>query len=100
MSYNSTGLKTLKCGWVRDLIDTTNSDFISLQEHFKKTKTIEKFFQDQFPRFNSYVIPGYRESGTINGRPKGGITMLSNSELKVRKSRIVSNSYRVQAQIL
>ena len=100
LSYNSTGINSTKSKWVRDLLKVTNSDFITLQEHFKKSKTIEKFFQDEFPRYTSYIIPGQRESGTVSGRPKGGLAMLSNREKKVRKERMVSNSYRIQAQTL
>ena len=100
LSYNSTGLNSTKSKWVRDLISTTNSEFVSIQEHFKKFKILEKFFQSEFPNFNSYVIPGHRESGTLSGRPKGGLSMLSTSAMKVRKERVVSNSFRLQAQIL
>ena len=49
MSYNSTGINTIKADWIRDLYKVTNIDFISIQEHFKKTKTVDKFFKDQFP---------------------------------------------------
>ena len=51
----------------------TNSDFISIQEHFKKTKTVNKFFKDQFPDKSSYVIEGHREKGQDSGRPKVGL---------------------------
>ena len=60
MSYNSIGLNTIKADWIRELYNVTNSDFISIQEHFKKTKTVNKFFKDQFPDKSSYVIEGHR----------------------------------------
>ena len=31
ISYNSTGLDTVKTKWVRDLAETTNTSFIGLQ---------------------------------------------------------------------
>ena len=47
LSYNSTGLNSVKTRWIRDIINVTNSDFITLQEHFKKTKNIDKYFADE-----------------------------------------------------
>ena len=48
LSYNSTGLNSVKTKWIRDIVKLTKSDYISIQEHFKKTKTIDKYFIDQF----------------------------------------------------
>ena len=70
LSYNSTGLNTVKTKWIRDLIDVTKSDFISVQEHFKKTKSIEKFFSDEFPNSSSFIVPGHRDPGQELGRAK------------------------------
>ena len=100
MSYNSTGFNTLKTKWLRDLIDLTNVDFISIQEHFKKTKGIEDYFANEFPNYSPFVVPGYREPGVDSGRPKGGIAMLSTKQKKVNKVRIKTSSFRIQAQIL
>ena len=64
--------------------------YVAIQEHFRKSKTLDKYFKDQFPNFNSYVIPGFREAGQTRGRPT----------VAIRKDRVHSNSNRVQAQIL
>ena len=98
LSYNSTGLNTMKTMWIRDLIALTNADFVSVQEHFKKRKSIEKFFSDEFPNSHSFIVPGHR--GQELGRPKGGLAMLSNKGKNVRKCRVSTNSFRIQAQVL
>ena len=100
VSYNSTGFNTIKTKWLRDIIAVTNADFIAVQEHFKKTKSIDKYFADEFPNFSSFVVPGHREVGQDMGRPKGGIAMLSNKQKKVNKIRMNSESFRIQAQVL
>ena len=100
LSYNPTGFNSVKSKWIKDLIDVTSADFISIQEHFRKSKTIENYFSQEFPNQSGYILPGYRESGTITGRPKGGLAMLSNNNIKVKKTRITTNSFRVQAQVL
>ena len=100
LSYNSTGLGEVKCDWLNSLAETVNANYISIQEHFRKSKTIEKYFADEFPRFNSYVIPGYREKGQDRGRPKAGLAQLSYKCLEVKKDRVMTNSYQLQAQIL
>ena len=69
-------------------MEVSKADFISIQEHFIKSKTIEKYFSQEFQNHSSYIIPGYRESGTDFGRPKGGLAMLSWKNKKVRKSWI------------
>jgi hypothetical protein len=61
---------------------------------------IDKFFQDKFPNFNSYVIPGFREDGQTKGRPKAGIAQLSRAKVAVMKDCIISNNKRLQAQVL
>ena len=76
LSYNSTGMNTVKSGWVRELSKLTNASFIGIQEHFKKSKSLDKFFSDEFPDYNSFVIPGYREPGQDSGRPKAGLAQL------------------------
>ena len=99
-SYNSTGMNSVKTNWIRDFINVTNADFISVQEHFKKTKSIEKYFSDEFPNSSSFVIPGFREPGQEYGRAKGGLAMLSNKSKSVRKTRIKTDSFRIQAQVI
>ena len=77
MSYNSTGLDTVKIDWIQDLIKTCDIDFFQVQEHFKATKSCGKYFNRQFSNSDSYVIPGYREPFQDNGRGKGGLAQLA-----------------------
>ena len=100
LNYNSTGLSGLKCDWLNNLCETANVTYIAVQEHFRKSKTIDKFFKDQFKNYNSYVIPGYREARQNRGRPIAGIAQLSKSDVAIRKDRVMCDSKRVQAQIL
>ena len=100
MSYNSAGLDTVKTKWIRDFIDVTNADFISIQEHFKKTKNIEEYFAHEFSSHSAFIVPGHREPGTDSGRPKGGLAMLSSKQNKVRKIRVKTLNFRLQAQVL
>ena len=88
LSYNSTGLDSIKADYIRNLYNVTKCDFISIQEHFKKTKSIDKFFKDNFPENTSYVIPGVREKDQDSGRPKGGIAQLRNKKLDIKVDRI------------
>ena len=100
MSYNMTGSDTIKTKWLRDIGKLCDTSFINIQEHFRKSKTISKFFQDEFPTFNSYVIPGYRAPGQDSGRPIAGLAQLSTKSLNIKKTRIKTTSPRIQAQIL
>lgn len=54
LSYKTT-LDTVKTKWISDLANLTNISFINIQEHFCKSKTIGKFFSEEFPMFNSYM---------------------------------------------
>ena len=92
MSYNSTGINTIKTDWIRDLIQTCDIQFFQLQEHFKKTKTLENFFKIEFPICDSFVIPAHRESGQDSGRAKGGLAQLSSKTIIVRKKRTSTKS--------
>ena len=92
MGYNSTGIDKQKC--------MKNIDYLSIQEHFKISKNTDQYFSDKFNKFNSYVIPGYRAAGQDNGRPKAGLAQLSRKDLDIRKDRIVTKNFRLQAQIL
>jgi hypothetical protein len=73
LSYNPTGLSGHKCDWLNSLCETVKVTYVGIQEHFRKSKTIDKFFKDQFGQYNSYVIPGYRETGQNRGRCIAGI---------------------------
>ena len=100
MGYNSTGIDKQKCGWIRELCDVTSASYVSIQEHFRIAKTTDKYFSDQFDKFNTYVMPGHRAKGQDSGRPKAGLAQLSRKDLDIRRDRIVTKSYRIQAQIL
>ena len=100
LSFNSTGLNSIKADWIRNLYKVTSSNFISLQEHFKKTKSIDKFFRDQFPENYSYVIPGHRENKCDSGRPKGGIAQMYDKNFNLKVDRVATKNFKIQAQIL
>ena len=100
MSYNSTGLDCLKTCWIRDLIKTCKTDFFQLQEHFKTTKSLDNFFRREFPSFDSFMTPGYREPFQDAGRAKGGLAQLSCNQLDIKKEKIPTKHWRNQAQIL
>ena len=100
MSYNSTGMNTMKAQWLCETLENLEVDYCTVQEHFKNTKTTDKFFRDKFSDYTSYVLPAYRAPGQDSGRCSGGITQLSRKCFNVRKDRVKSDSYRVQAQVL
>ena len=98
LSYNGTGLDTIKARWLRDLFKVTKVDFCSIQEHFKKNKG--KFFKENFTDFNTYFIPAFREKERDSGRAKGGLAQLSSTKYKVKTVRIPTKNFRLQAQVL
>ena len=100
ISYNSTGLDSIKTSWVRDLIKTCDTSFLQIQEHFKATKSVNKFFKSEFPEHDSYVIPAHRELNQERGRAKAGLSQLSRKCLDIRKEQIPTKSFRLQSQIL
>ena len=100
MSYNSTGMNSIKCEWIKEISSEYDVDYLAIQEHFKSTKTTDKFFRQKYKDYNSYVIPGFRPPGQDNGRARAGIAQLSRKCLAVKKDRILTHSYRIQAQLL
>ena len=100
VSYNPTGFPSIKRKWIRDFSKLFQATFIGIQEHQRKSNTIDKFFKDDFPDYNSYVIPGHRPSGQDNGRPSGGIAQLSHKSVNVKKNRIAIDHFRLQATLL
>jgi hypothetical protein len=100
ISYNSTGLNLVKTNWIRDLMTVCDADFLGLQEHFKKTKTLNNYFRNEFQKHDSYVVPAFREEGRDTGRAKGGLAQLCRKGEGVRKERVMTGSWRLQAQIL
>ena len=67
MSFNSTGMSSVKCQWINEICDENDVDFLAIQEHFKCTKSTDKFFRENYRDYYSYVIPGYRPPGKDNG---------------------------------
>ena len=100
LSYNSTGMNTVKAEWIRDLLKVTSSHYVGIQEHFKRTKTVDKFFRDQFSDYSSYVVPAHREQNQDSGRAKGGLVTLYKKQLNVKCERLQTKSFRIQAQTL
>ena len=93
-------MNSVKTRWIRDILSVTKADFISIQEHFKVTKSLEKYFLDEYPACTSYVIPAQRDKEQDSGRAKGGLAMLCNKNINVKKQRLKSNSFRIQVQVL
>ena len=101
MSYNPTGLNsTVKCRFSNDICDDFDVDFFAVQEHFKFVKTTDQFFKKKFPDYFTYMLPGYRPPGQEYGRAKAGLGQLTRKRLDVRKERVETRGYRIQAQIL
>ena len=100
LSYNSTGLNSVKSDWIQDLLVYCDIHLAQLQEHFMKDKNIDSFFSDKFKDYDSYLIPAYRSPDQDNGRARGGLAQLSSKKIGIRKERIGTNSWRLQAQIL
>ena len=100
MSYNCTGLNAVKSDWIRDTMEACKVDLMQIQEHFKKNRNIESFFKKSFPKCDSYVVPGVRSVGQDSGRAMGGVAQLSTKNLSLRKERVTTSQWRLQAQIL
>ena len=100
ISYNSTGMDSVKVNWIKTLCKVSNIDFIGLQEHFKSTKTVDKYFKEHFDEYNTFVVPACRSENQDSGRPKGGLVQMSKKNIKIKIDRIKTNNFRIQAQIL
>ena len=100
LSYNSIGINEAKFKWINDLIATTNSSFIGIQEHFRKSKTTEDLFVKNFPTNKCHIQLGHRASGQETGRPKGGLAHLSCKKLNIKTRSINIDNFRIQAQVL
>ena len=100
ISYNSTGISSDKCDFINKLCEENDVQFVSLQEHFKNNKVTDKYFRAKFAKFSPYIVPGFRPSGQDKGRPKAGLAQLSKKNLDIKKDRVKSSSFRIQAQIL
>ena len=100
MSYNSTGMNSVKTQFVNEICDENEINYLTIQEHFKSNKTTDKFFRDNYRKYHSYVIPGHRAPGQDSGRAKAGLAQLSKKCIAVRKDRVVTRNFRIQAQVL
>ena len=97
MSYNSTGMSTVKCQWINEICNENDVDYLAIQEHFKCTKSVDKFFRENYREYYSYVIPAHRSPGQDSGRAKAGLANLSKKNLAIRKDRVVTHNFRIQA---
>ena len=97
LSYNSTGLNPVKSKWICDLMKTCNINFCSIQEHFKKTKNLSNYFKAEFRGYESYAVAAYREEGRDTGRAKGGLAQLCCGAEGVRREKVMTGSWRLQA---
>ena len=79
---------------------TTQASFIGLQEHFRKSKTLDDLFMKNFPTNKCIVKPGFRSDGQLHGRPKGGLAQMINRKLNIKTKNINVENFRIQAQIL
>ena len=100
MSYNSTGLDSAKVHWINEIMRLCNIDCFQLQEHFKVTKSLESFFKKEFSKMDSFVMPAHREIFQESGRAKGGLAQLVSKTLDIKKEKIPTNHWRLQAQVL
>ena len=100
LSYNSTGLDSLKTKWIRDLLETCNATFCGLQEHFKRVKTLPRLFRTAFPNYDNFALPAHREEGRDTGRAQGGLAQLMLKGCEVRRQVVPNGGWRLQAQIL
>ena len=101
MSYNPTGLdSTVKCRFSNDICEEYDVDFLTIQEHFKFIATTDQFFKKKFPEYYSYVLAAHRSPGQDTGRAKAGLAQLTRKGVQVKKERVATQGYRVQAQIL
>ena len=99
MSFNTTGLDSAKVRFSLDIWEEYDVDFLAIQEHFKFVNT-DKFFRSGFSEFVNYVIPGHRSPGQMTGRAKAGLAQLYKKEFDIKKVRVSTTGFRVQAQVL
>ena len=90
----------MKIDWIQNLIKTCNIDDLQIQEHFKSSKSVETFFWQKFCDNDSFVITAHTDPFQEMGRAKGGLTQLAAKKLDIKKERIKTKNWRLQAQIL
>ena len=62
LSYNTTGLDSVKINWISELVQTLDVTCFQIQEHFKAIETVDAFFSKNFNQFNCHVTPALREN--------------------------------------
>ena len=100
ISYNSTGLDSVKAKWISDLLQTFNAEFLQIQEHFKSKKGLQNYFDEKFSNYDSYVVPGHRELYQDTGRSKGGLAQLNSQNVDLNLEKVPTKSWRLQTQII
>ena len=100
ISYNTTGLDTIKLKWINELLETFDIELVQLQEHFKAIRQVDSYYKQNFKKYDSYAIPAIRGNVNHVGRPKGGLVQMVNKQSIIKKERIPNKSWRVQAQVL
>ena len=99
MSYNTTGLDTVKIKFSLDVCEEYDVNFLAIQEHFKFVNS-DKFFRSGFSSYSSYVMPAHRAPAQCAGRAKAGIAQLCTKQYDVKRVRIPTIGFRLQAQVL
>ena len=95
MSYNITGLNSVKSDWIMDTMEICYIAYMQIQEHFKKKRNTNNQFKKMFPNNDSYVVPGERFVGKDSGRAMGGLSQLSAKNLSVRKEHVTTSQCRI-----
>ena len=100
MSWNSTGFNNVKSLWLNNILSEKCVDFCSIQEHFKTESYSEKYFRKSFRNFSSFVLPALRPPGQDSGRASGGLVQLVRKEIGIKRDRVPTHNFRIQAQVL
>ena len=91
MSFNTTGLDSVKIRFSLDVCDDLSVDFLSIHEHFKFVNVDRSF--KSFNNYFSYVKPGHRAPGQLTGRAKAGLAQLCTKNHHVKKTRVPTSSF-------
>ena len=100
LSYNSTGMDSVKVKWLNELLETFQIDICNIQEHFKAIKTVNEYFKKNFTKYDCFVKAAFREQLGSAGRARGGLTQLVSKSSSFKKERVQCQSWRIQAQVL
>ena len=84
LSYNTTGLDSVKVKFSLDICEEYDVNFLAIQEHFKFVNS-DKCFKSGFSEYSGYVIPGHRAPGQFMGRAKAGLAQLCSKHFDVKR---------------